>query len=294
VHMASLTFSPAATSVKPGTSVSVSVLLDTEGEEVNAVEGSVTLNGGVIQSVSDGNSAIAFWITQPQVVQGTRVSFAGIIPGGRSGNALRILSLTAHADEEGVMTFGADQLRVLANDGKGTAVPAETGSTAIAVSTEVQSIAATPTRDREPPNPFIPRVVHESNLTDDRAALIFVAQDKGSGIERYDVFESKRELTANDAVRWEPAQSPYVLRDQTRGSHIYVRAVDREGNERIAHLPPGRDLAWYEYETIPDTIPCILLLLLGLIFVFILLRRWRTPPYPLSGARRATRSSRSS
>jgi len=41
-------------------------------------------------------------------------------------------------------------------------------------------------------------------------------------------------------------ESPYLLKDQKLKSFIYVKAVDKAGNERIATLAPRYPLKWYE------------------------------------------------
>jgi len=73
---------------------------------------------------------------------------------------------------------------------------------------------------------------------------VFVAQDKGSGIHHYELQENRKQKIENR--KWEEAESPYVLKDQKLRSFIYVKAIDRVGNERIAMLPPRYPMRWYE------------------------------------------------
>ena len=92
--------------------------------------------------------------------------------------------------------------------------------------------------------------------------LVFATQDKGSGISHYEAVEFRsRNLEfkklLNKALQfitnskfqildsYKTAESPYVLRDQKLRSYIYVKAVDKNGNERIITLTPQNPVFWY-------------------------------------------------
>ncbi|MCX6796840.1 MAG: hypothetical protein NTW06_05100, partial [Candidatus Falkowbacteria bacterium] len=47
-------------------------------------------------------------------------------------------------------------------------------------------------------------------------------------------------------LKWQAAQSPYLLSDQKLRSYIYVKAIDKNNNERVAMLGPANPLLWYE------------------------------------------------
>ena len=42
------------------------------------------------------------------------------------------------------------------------------------------------------------------------------------------------------------AESPYLLENQKLNKNIFVKAVDKNGNERIAILPPKKARVWYK------------------------------------------------
>ena len=47
-------------------------------------------------------------------------------------------------------------------------------------------------------------------------------------------------------AEWMTAESPQILTDQKLKSFIYIKAVDKFGNERIEIIPPKNPQKWYE------------------------------------------------
>ncbi|MDP2812067.1 MAG: hypothetical protein Q8O32_00015, partial [bacterium] len=63
-------------------------------------------------------------------------------------------------------------------------------------------------------------------------------QDKGTGIDHYEVKEGYR-LSVE-------AKSPYVLKNQNLDKEIVVKAIDRAGNERKVVVASLYPVEWYE------------------------------------------------
>jgi len=59
-------------------------------------------------------------------------------------------------------------------------------------------------------------------------------------------YETKSETKNLTNVKWNIAESPYVLQDQGLHSFIYVKAVDRAGNGRIEVVRSRYPMKWYE------------------------------------------------
>lgn len=74
--------------------------------------------------------------------------------------------------------------------------------------------------------------------------FLFVAQDKGSGIDYYLIKESAGFIFSKFSP-WKKVDSPYILQDQNLQSYIYLKAVDRSGNTRLVFLKPSNPLPWY-------------------------------------------------
>jgi len=99
----------------------VEVRIDTEGEEINTVEVSLTfpLNLLEVFDLGKGGSVLNLWVKEPSITNDT-VSFIGGIPGGFRGDGL-IGKITFLGKEigEGTVNF-KENSQILLNDGKGT------------------------------------------------------------------------------------------------------------------------------------------------------------------------------
>ena len=183
---------------------------------------------------------MSFWITQPsESVSGT-VSFAGIIPGGFEGAASSVLSLWFTAISPGTASLSLGDVTVLLNDGEGTPAKTTTQSATITISSGVSSGTSSVAPSYISPELFTPIVSSDPNVFGGQFFLSFATTDKGSGIDHYEVLEAPtgRNSTGNGGVsNWQVATSPYLLRDQTLSSDIYVRAVDHAGNFIIVKVP---------------------------------------------------------
>ncbi|MCX6794426.1 MAG: cohesin domain-containing protein [Candidatus Falkowbacteria bacterium] len=244
--------------------LAANIFLDNVDTAVNAIAGEITFPDGLLelQTVSDGDSIINFWIERPQVVNG-KVIFSGIIPGGYSGPSGSLFSLIFKAKTIGSGAVSISRAQVLLNDGKGGE------ATTTLVNLEFQNLPQTATTsaviakidDQEKPENFMPIVATDSEIFFGKKFLVFATQDKGSGIDHYEVQEGDR--------AWQLAISPYLLQDQNLDKIIRVKAIDKNGNTLIVSLPAPPHVWYNSYWLI-----IISILLLGLVY-FISRRVWR-------------------
>jgi hypothetical protein len=225
----------------------VDLNINTDKESINAVEGDIVFSTSTLDlsEIRDGDSIVNFWVNKPANNDGT-ISFSGITPGGYVLDKGLILSLIFTARKEGNATIEIKNSSALENDGKGTASSVQTLDLNIEVASssqnqQNQNLAIV---DKNPPENFKPEVARDLNLFNDKWFVVFVAQDKGSGIAKYEVKESRYNIF--DFSKWNDATSPYVLNDQKLQSYIFVKAVDNSGNERIVKLSPINPIPWYE------------------------------------------------
>ena len=121
---ASLYLSPSSGSFLVGSVFTVSVFLNTEGNEINAVQADLKFSPNILQVTSPtiGTSFIAQWLTPPNYSneRGT-ISFSGGVPGGIKTSGGLVSSITFRAVSSGVarIEFTKDS-QVLLNDGQGT------------------------------------------------------------------------------------------------------------------------------------------------------------------------------
>lgn len=215
-----------------GQEMLLDVILRPEGEDVNALEGSIVVPQALeVTQIRDQDSLVSLWIERPQVNNG-RVTFSGVIPGGYRYPHAKVFSVVVRAKEAsegGVLVL--EGWRVLRNDGQGSAISLSLSPPPIHIAADtmpsVPPVASLV--DTEAPEPFTIQLTQDPNVFDGQWFIVFSTLDKGSGIDYYDVRE---ELYGKG--EWVRAESPYVLKDQSRTRTISVRAVDRVGNERIS------------------------------------------------------------
>jgi hypothetical protein len=247
----------------------VDLFLNTEGENINALEGKILFPADFLElkEINDGGSIVSFWVEKPKArkdanINNTRnganenitrnsaniqeVVFSGIVPGGFSGEKGLILSLVFKTKKEGQAFIEISDSKVLLNDGLGTETKLKTGNLLININPNISVPEYIAPSDKEPPEDFKPEIVSDPNIFDGKYVLIFETKDKGSGVDKYFVYENTRKRTQINANEWVVAESPYLLKDQKLRSYIYVKAVDKAGNERIVYLNPKYPLKWYE------------------------------------------------
>ncbi len=243
VFAASLTLESASSLYSVGQEFILNVNIDTEGSSINAVEGVLSFSPSLfeLKEIRDGDSIINFWAERPIVSQQGDVSFSGIIPGGYQGGKRLLFTAVFKAKNPGVGNFFLGQIKVLQNDGKGT--PVQTSSTQMNVTvsknisgTTFPSIKIT---DNVPPEAFSPQIARSADLFNGQYFLVFATQDKGSGIAYYQVREGEQ----GDYIN---ASSPYLIHDQKLDKEIFVKAVDKSGNERVETInPQNSKKPWY-------------------------------------------------
>lgn len=271
VSAATIITQPSEIRLGVGQEVLLEVILRPEGEDVNALEGSIVIPSALeVTEIRDQDSLVSLWVERPQMKDG-RVTFSGVIPGGYRYPHAKIFSLVirAVAPSEGSV-LALEGWRVLRNDGKGSAISLSLSPPSIHTSTDaVPSVpSVVPIADDEAPEPFVIHLAQDSKIFDGQWFIAFSTLDKGSGIDHYDVRED-----LNGKGEWVRAESPYALKDQSRTRTISVRAVDRAGNKRMSVLEAPISLP--STSSSPYLLSIILVILL-LSIGFVIVRRLRS------------------
>ncbi len=223
--------------LKMGQSVTASLMVHTD-EKANAVEGMVIFDESRLdfKGVKDSASDINFWIVYPKESAPGKIIFSGITPGGFSGAENIVAGFEFVPKKTGTTSLSLQEFVLLAHDGKGTPLPAMLRSLDLIVEEGV-AIEVSKELDIEPPEYFTPVIAQDEDIFNGDAALFFTTSDKQSGSVRYFVKEYRLPILAW-LVPWQGAESPYVLKDQSRQSYVDVKAADVAGNERIVTLSP--------------------------------------------------------
>lgn len=208
----------------------VDILLDTEGESYNGIEGSFNFSSDTTFFVryEDGKSMFNTWIQKP-ILEGSKISFSGITPNGFSGvidpfNPKMklpgpVLRMVFNGLKPGELDFSTSKFLITKNDGAGTVEEIEPKKYTVTVQNVDNYFVF---KDKIDSNPQIEiELVKDPNLLNNHHALVFKATDKDTGIQSVMVQEGNR--------AWKEVNSPYQLEDQTRHSAINIRATNHSG-----------------------------------------------------------------
>jgi hypothetical protein len=243
-----------AREVKKNEFIIVPIYLDTQFEEINAVEVYVNFSDNLIfRDYLDGKSIITNWIEKPHIldVRRPKIEFSGIVAGGISGSNLNLVELVFEAKESGIAKIEIDKnSKVLLNDGLGT----RTKLIALSQGFNILDINGKPEikiKDNFPPEPFKIYFARNKEIFNGKYYITFETKDKQSGIAYYEISEKPINfifLARPDIknLSFKKTESPYVLEDQSLRSYVVVKAVDKAGNERVEILPPQRFLLYEE------------------------------------------------
>lgn len=266
VDAASLYIDPPAPVLAAGDTAKLALRLDVATDEcVNVVNAVVNFTNDIeMLDVSTGSSILSMWVQPPEIDKAARtVSFAGGIPNGYCGRVDGDPRLTNVVAELIVRAPGsptvsgtttaqigfADVTSVLLNDGLGTAVIPNTYGAVVSMTNvpghsliDVWQEAVQ--ADTNPPAPF--SILLSKNPAG-KYTVSFNTTDKQTGIDHYQVMEELLKESAGFTwgqanAPWRTERSPYELEDQTLNSTIYVKAVDKAGNERIVTFVPDAEL----------------------------------------------------
>ena len=223
-----------------GKEFEVGVFLNTEDESINAVEGEIIFPTDLIElkEIREGGSIIALWIERPHVGESGQILFAGVTPGGYIGEKTYLFSIIFQAKQLGQVTISTSNERVLLNDGQGSEAKLRRAPLVLDIKEESLTPPYLAFQDAVPPEPFQPVITQDPNVFDNQWFLVFTTQDKGSGIDHYEIREGKRPFVI--------AESPYLLQNQNLDEKIIVKAIDKNSNERLSILAPPKPKPWYK------------------------------------------------
>lgn len=256
VHAARILISDPDTDVSVGSTIPVTLQLDSEGESFNAVSGSLTYSSNLsVVGFREDDSIISLWVETPQEREENKVTFSGIITGGFSGtvspfwDGMRpgaLYTVLLQANEPGAAVVTLNNASVLRNNGEGTEVMLPLVTSRMNVISGGVPTSDVPA-DTSPPELFIPEISRDPSLFSNQYFVAFTAMDLETGIDHYEIARSL-EYTENGAgLSFKTVQSPYLLQDQRQVHYLYVKAIDRAGNERVAVVHPVHSSFKYTY-----------------------------------------------
>lgn len=243
---------------RTGDEVLVQFTIDTE-QPANAISGKLLFPAELltVRDIQDGNTVVNFWIEQPAVAGEGVIGFAGMTPGGILGTNEVLFSVLFHATKEGAGEIAASDIELLLNDGQATPLSVTKLPLAFSVSDTAQTPTSSLVEDNEPPEDFVLEFAQDANIFAGRTFIVFATQDKGSGIDHYEVKEGLW-------GKYQVSESPYVLKHPEE-KRLSVKAIDNAGNERIVTMGDEDDLLAYRRRALLGAL--IVMTSVGLIFV---------------------------
>ncbi|MCX6792641.1 MAG: FeoB-associated Cys-rich membrane protein [Candidatus Falkowbacteria bacterium] len=243
----------------------IEILLDSPDEKVNALGGELFVSSGqaTLSDINDGQSIISAWLDQPVISNNGSLVFSGIIPGGFSGLYAAntpsvlpglVLSFNIKSQAKGNVTLSFKNVQAYANQGESVKIITEPETLAINFDHLAENVNYQ-ADDKVAPTDIDFSII---KMPDTKLGwvAIFSAQDSGSGIDHYEIQESLLSKPENDD--WRKATSPVALQDQSRNKYVFIKAVDRSGNQKIVSLPPE-----------PNTLNNLYYLAAGLIIILV-------------------------
>ena len=241
-------FEPSSSIVQKDELVKINLYLATEEDRINAAEGELIFPNDLLSvyNINYSNSILNFWPEKPHLGRDGVISFSGVTPGGFGSNSRNLLfSVVFKALKEGKAEFGIQKALALKDDGAGTSsdLKLEKGSITVTAKSSSPTLASgkllqelDPKNDKEPPESFTPLIGSNPDLFTGKYFLVFTTNDKQSGIDHYEIQESKNKSIKNNA--WIKTESPYPLIDQALRSFIFIRVFDQAQNVRLETLSP--------------------------------------------------------
>ena len=229
--------------VHVGDTFPIKVMLNTENQTVNALDESVITPPQFVTVISDtyNGSFMKYFINQFSYDPTSGLTgFEGGLPtpGINSINAL-VVSIYMKAISPGTALFSiAKNPQVLLNDGAATpaAVTETTASTVILPAPKGYiPVTAVEPKTYTPISTFAP-VVSKSSTAFGGKYFLTVNNPDNADIDHYEVAEvpgSAAPTNGSVQLNWKTVSMPYVLQNQSGNVSIFVKAVDKLGNEDI-------------------------------------------------------------
>ncbi len=211
VFAAKFYFEPIINEISAGEQFSVNLMLDTENQGINALEGKVVFFDNLeLISINEGNSLISLWAVKPALTASSGESYilySGLVPGGYQGDLSaywqgyqpgKVFELIFKAKETGLAQINTEDAKVLLNDGKATETELSVMNYALRIIEEIRDADS----DSDVPDSRFDSEAQSSSLED--------RQDSGSETQ----YSSGGSVAQNNVVDVEPPEDfqPVITR----------------------------------------------------------------------------------
>ncbi|MDP2598349.1 MAG: hypothetical protein Q8P49_00795 [Candidatus Liptonbacteria bacterium] len=202
---------------------------------VNAIGGKVNVPDGVkIVGITEAQSIIEYWVEKPKW-DGTKgeITFGGIIPGGFTGEGV-LFHFYAKGDAADALMVDKEATELLANDGAATEEPV----IALPSVPLPQEFALSGSADIQPPEVLGFQKATIPGVNNDQPFVMFhLRDDSGIASSQVAYADTPQDFTST-MLEWREAESPLALTENEADKYIYLKAIDREGNEYVSMISP--------------------------------------------------------
>ena len=226
--------------------VVVDVELVPQAEGINAFETEIFFDTNYLELQNSliQNSLIDFWIERPYLKSDGVIAAAGILPGGTLKRGL-ITRLVFTARKVGVTYIKLKNSTAGLQTKMGEIKNIDSQDLAISIEDNGVSDGFLSNVVQMKPHFFPVEFSHDPGLFGGKAFVSFLA--KSSSSEKINYFIQESSFWKPQADSWKMIESPFVLRDQKRGTYIFLKAVDMEGNSTVLKIDPfwfGQSSVW--------------------------------------------------
>lgn len=219
---------------------------------INAIKATIQYQPDIVEitQVKIGNSILKYWQQEPTSNRLTnQIAFTGGLPNpGFQGSGGELVTIVLKAKAVGTTDVAFQDSQVLANDGNGTNVDANFIPYHLQIlKPEPGAPVQTPPthKDAVPPTGLELIIGHDGELFNGQWFAVFQATDNESGIDHYELAETDPHNDFPSDTEWRKATSPTVLEKQNQKTKVFLKAVDKAGNENVissTHNPKQTNL----------------------------------------------------
>lgn len=252
VSAATLSVTPSTGVYSVGSVFTARVVVNAQGQSINAAEGSLQFNPRelAVVSVDRSNSIFSLWVTEPTFSNSAgSITFSGGSPAGYQGTAGTVMNVTFRVLAAGTARVTMNNGSVLANDGRGSNVLSGMGGGTYTI----QAPATTPEAERiieyvapvnTPTAPVITSLTHPSDgWSSKRTALL--TWNLPNGVTGVRTLLDTNPTSIPTRV-YESPISEITLNDLPDGiSYFHIQFRNSDGWGRVTHyrlaidaLPP--------------------------------------------------------
>jgi len=221
-------------------SFKVLISIDSDEIPVNSIDVVVEFNNNLVTFVGfkDNDTLFKTWIQSP-TVDGNKIYFTGIIPGGVGGvydinkkdlKEIPVVNLIFKANKKGNAEFIFNKSDILQNDGLGTAIYPTQNKLNISIKDSLpidktivpdQFLITDNDLDINPPLPFVISFISASSISETKDMIIFNTNDLESAIKEYRI---------KKGADWILVESPFVVSKNIFSQSLVIRAYDFHNN----------------------------------------------------------------